>query len=723
MNILNQYIICLSVTSATLLLLGSLVYFKNRTKSVNKTFLWYNISTALWSGCEAYAISTYNKTVVLIWWRIDHIGIIFIPTFFLHFVFSLLDIKGKKRLLILASYISSFVFLCINTTPLLVREVVPKFSFRYFINPGVLYPLFLLFWVITVVYGIFELFKAYLNSSGGKRNQLKYLCWGTLIGYLGGSANFLPVFGIEIFPINPFGTYGVPIYTAMMAYAIARHRLMDINIAIRKIIANLLLVALVGGIVISLYISPLSLVFKNIAAFVFAILIVLYLPKLKFLLEGFINRLLYGTKYDYQETLVEVSNTVPTIIDLDKLLKYIADKVCEGMGIDKAAVLLKDDIGNRYSMHYQRGFDGEKASSIRLEAQGPLVSRIKNTEDVLVRHEMIQILEEDSFRELCTDLDRLAAEVVVPIRKGDNLIGLLSLSDKAGGDTFGQEDFRLLHIIAIQAAVAIENIRLYNKLIHADRQTFLETLASGVSHEMRNRLVAIRTFIDLFPERVDLGHVEKGYIEFRELAVREMARLTKIIDGLLSYSRAVTIGGETLNVNGLVDEALLIIQPKLREKEIGIETNLDKSPYTLTGDKGRLIQVFINIMQNGVDAMSRGGKLNITTKGDDKKVEIDISDTGKGISKEHLPYIFEPFFTTKHTGTGLGLSIVQRIVRDHEGDIRVNSEPGKGTTFIITLPKGGKYKPSGIEPKKGLGYWDVKKEYELPKQEDEKGKI
>lgn len=614
--------------------------------------------------------------------------------------------------MVLLCYILSFIFLFLDATPLLIKEVEPKFSFRYFINPGELYPIFLIFWVSIVFYGIFEIFKAYINSTGGKRNQLKYLCWGTLIGYIGGAFNFIPTYNIEIFPLNPFGTYGIPIYVTIITYTIAFHRLMDVNIAIRKIIANLLLVIILCAIVISLYFLPVSFVFKSISVLILIILVTMYIPKLKFLLEGAINRLLYGTKYDYQETLSEVSNTVPTIIDLNKLLKYVIDKICKSMRIAKGTILLKDDFAKLFSVHYQHGLDGEKLSSLKLDVQGPLVSRIKNIEDVLVRHEMMQILNEKDYNELCADLDKFDAEVVVPIRKGGNILGLLTLSDKAGGDTFGQEDFRLLHIIAIQAAVAIENIRLYNKLTHADRQTFLETLASGVSHEMRNRLVAIRTFIDLFPERVQKEHVEQGYYEFRELAAREMERLTKIIDGLLSYSRAVGKGGEELNLNALIEESMLIIDPKLKDKDIKLTKNLDKNVTFIKGDKGRLLQVFINIMQNGIEAMNKGGQLIITTIEKNNEIEVDISDTGKGIDKEHLDAIFEPFFTTKHNGTGLGLSIVQRIVRDHNGNIKVESELGKGTTFFVSFQKGIEYKPEEIKAKEKLGYWEVKKESE-----------
>lgn len=715
MNSLNHFSFSLLLTTATTTIIAAFVFLKSKHRKINKIYALYMLSIAIWSFAESRMVISTDKTIALFWGKLSHAAIL-IPITFSHFVYTFLGQKNRKWLLITGYSICVFLLLLIPTK-ILLTDVVPKYFLNYFFKPGKGYFIFTPFFFGFIGYSLIELLIGSKNSSGAKRNQAKVLLLGYIVGYLGGGVNFLIVYNVNIFPLNifyPYCNYTIPIHVLITAYAIALHRLMDINIAIRKIAANLLVVVILCAIVISLYILPVSLILKSTSVLILIILITMYIPKLKFLLEGAINRLLFGTKYDYQETLSEVSNMVPTIIDLHKLLKYVTDKICKSIGLAKGAILLKDDFGNKYSVQYQHGFDGEKASSMKLEAHGPLVSRIKNVEDVLVRHEMMQLLNEKDYNELCIDLDKFEAEVVVPIRKGNNVLGLLTLSDKAGGDTFGQEDFRLLHIIAIQAAVAIENIRLYNKLIHTDRQTFLETLASGVSHEMRNRLVAIRTFIDLFPERVKKEHVEQGYFEFRNLAAREMDRLTKIIDGLLSYSRSVSKGGEELKVNALIEESLLIIEPKLKDKDIKLVKNLAEKVTSIKGDKGRLLQVFINIMQNAIDAMEKGGHLTITSVEKDNEIEVAISDTGKGIDKEHLDAIFEPFFTTKHQGTGLGLSIVQRIVRDHNGHIRVESELGKGTTFFISFQKGIEYKPEEIKPKEKLGYWEVKKESDKP---------
>lgn len=712
MNLLPHYITSLLLTSIIFFSMGTFVLWKNTKRLVNITFFLHFISVAIWSFFEALSIYVPDHNTALLLWRINHVGVIFIPIFFLHFVFSLLNIKETKRKVLFIAYILGFIFLILDATNLLIADAVPKFSFRHFQEPGIIYPIFFFLWIVAVVYGHYELFKAYSNSTGARRNELKYHFWGVLLGYVGGAPNFLPSFHIEIYPINPFGTYGIILYATILTYAIAKYRLMDINIAIRNFLSYGMEVVVLS---IFLFLLLGAFGFKEILpAILSSTGIAIGLIPLRTGIRRLINKVIFRGKYDYQAKLGEITSVVPTIIDQDKLIKYIVDSITRSMHIDKGVLFLKDERKDMFLIQYYAGLNGE-ISVKTIDGNCRLIKWLKEHRDVILKYELYHLLPSDEVEGLWNEIKPFDSELVIPIHKGENLIGILCLSHKGGGDVFNQDDFRIFHTIANQVAVVIENIRLFNKLIHTDRQTFLETLASGVSHEMRNRLVAVRTFIDLFPERVDLNHVEKDYIEFRGLAAREMERLTKIIDGLLSYSRAITIGGEALNVNDLLEEAQLIIQPKLKEKEISIVADLDKNISSLNGDKGRLLQIFINIMQNGIEAMQRGGQLEIKSLDKGEDIELSISDNGKGIPQEHLDAIFEPFFTTKHSGTGLGLSIVQRIVRDHNGTIGVTSEVGKGTTFTITLPKKGKYKPGDITPKEGLGYWDVKKEHDPDK--------
>jgi two-component system NtrC family sensor kinase len=143
-----------------------------------------------------------------------------------------------------------------------------------------------------------------------------------------------------------------------------------------------------------------------------------------------------------------------------------------------------------------------------------------------------------------------------------------------------------------------------------------------------------------------------------------------------------------VQVNEVIRKMLNILKPQLQYKNIKLELNLDKNLPEIKGDSAKLLDAFINIAANAIDAMKEGGKLSIRTYKSDGKVVVEIADTGVGIPEEHLSKIFDPFFTTKEVGkgTGLGLYITYSVIEKHGGEIEVKSKVGEGTTFKIYLP-------------------------------------
>ncbi len=230
---LNQYFLALTVTAVTYLVLAVFIYSKDPKKLTNVTYALYSVAIAWWSGLEAFSITAHNKVSALFLWRLNHVGVFFIPIFFVHFVTSLLEDRERKRRewLIFLSYMIGIGLVGLNTTDLLIAGVAPRFSFRHFINPGLFYPWFFCGWLALAGYGLSLLFKTYLRSSGDRKAQLRLFCWSMLAAYLGGVPNFLPTFNIEIPVLMPFGTYAIPAYALVTVYAISQHRLMDINLA------------------------------------------------------------------------------------------------------------------------------------------------------------------------------------------------------------------------------------------------------------------------------------------------------------------------------------------------------------------------------------------------------------------------------------------------------------------------------------------------------------
>jgi two-component system NtrC family sensor kinase len=234
-----------------------------------------------------------------------------------------------------------------------------------------------------------------------------------------------------------------------------------------------------------------------------------------------------------------------------------------------------------------------------------------------------------------------------------------------------------------------ERIRKYTQqqIMKSEKMALLGQLSAGVAHEINNPLGAMLIYSSLLLEDTKPDDPRR---ENLEKIVKEANRCKEIVRGLLDFSRQKELNLESLDINGIIGKTLSLIEKQTLFHDIKIIKGFDLSRPRIKADEGQIQQVFLNIILNAAEAMDGKGRLTITTRYllGDNFAEIRFSDTGCGISKENLAKIFEPFFTTKEDKKkiGLGLAISSRIIEEHGGRIEVESELGKGTTFIIRLP-------------------------------------
>ncbi|SDO00742.1 PAS domain S-box-containing protein [Desulfonauticus submarinus] len=225
------------------------------------------------------------------------------------------------------------------------------------------------------------------------------------------------------------------------------------------------------------------------------------------------------------------------------------------------------------------------------------------------------------------------------------------------------------------------------QLLQADKLASIGKLAAGVAHEINNPLNIILGYTQLL-----LKHEQKGTQKYEDLRIIEkhVCACRNIVNDLLKFSRRSKTQKQFINLNELIKEVIKVASQQFEFDRIKIETNYDPNVPSMVLDGDKIKQVFMNIFMNAKDAIGEDGKITISTNYLEKKhtVEIKIQDTGCGIEPHHISKIFDPFFTTKETGkgTGLGLSVSYGIIKEHDGDIKVFSKVGQGTTFLITLP-------------------------------------
>jgi C4-dicarboxylate-specific signal transduction histidine kinase len=239
------------------------------------------------------------------------------------------------------------------------------------------------------------------------------------------------------------------------------------------------------------------------------------------------------------------------------------------------------------------------------------------------------------------------------------------------------------------------------QLVQAGKLATLGELTTGVAHELNNPLNNIGLFVGNVIDRTRAGELDREVvISGLEKAMAQVRKATEIISHLRTFGRAAPMTFEPADVHEIIERALSLVQEQLKQRGIEVVFDLTEDDVSVLSNPIQLEQVFINLLTNARDALeaSKVREIRIASRVRDDAVLITFSDTGPGIPSELEPRVFDPFFTTKEvgSGTGLGLSITYSIVKEHGGEISVESSPGHGATFRIELPRGGET-PS-VEP-------------------------
>ena len=234
-----------------------------------------------------------------------------------------------------------------------------------------------------------------------------------------------------------------------------------------------------------------------------------------------------------------------------------------------------------------------------------------------------------------------------------------------------------------------ERVALERSARQSEKLAALGTLAAGLAHELNNPIGIVSSRIELMLLDEESHALPAEVREDLQVLHRNAQRVARIAHGLLSFARQSPGQQEPVDVSHVVEETLLLVGREITKKGITLRQSLAPGLPPVRGDANALQQVVLNLLTNARDAVPAGGEIVIETRpvlDRPGAVRLTVRDTGPGIPPEVMPRIFDPFFTTKDNGTGLGLSITHGIVRDHQGTLDVDSQPGRGTTFVLTFP-------------------------------------
>lgn len=300
--------------------------------------------------------------------------------------------------------------------------------------------------------------------------------------------------------------------------------------------------------------------------------------------------------------------------------------------------------------------------------------------------EVIGQMAEDVLPEACRDLLRtLAVEKQIIAKEIDCfLTDGRTIPLEVIATVLEEEDGARGVVVLFRDITEIKQLK--KEIAQSQRLASLGSLAAGVAHEIRNPLSSIKGFATYFKERYRDNPDDS---QTADIMVQEVDRLNRVIGQLLDYARPMTMNRRETAIQTVIQHALRMIESQAREKGVVIQTELQADVAAVLIDPDRIKQVFLNLYLNAIGAMEGGGILSVALLSmTDRRIRIEVRDTGVGIDPKDLDRIFDPYFTTKSSGTGLGLAIVQKIIEAHRGEIQVASTPGLGTTVSVILPEG-----------------------------------
>lgn len=665
------------------LVIALLVLRKGLREPLNRAFALMAAGIVAWN-IDVFCLYYFDDPVLAeLWSRVFRVGICFAPVTAFHFALVLSETTGPAwRGLLTGAYATAAILSVVNLQGSLV-ESLTKQPWGWYVVPGPLYGGLTALLVILLTLWAERAWKAYRKpSSPRQRTQAKFWLLAGLIQIPFAFTNLLPIYGFNTYPL---GDVGSVFFAGIVAYAIVRHRLMDVDYVVRKLVSFSLPVAVIfvpGSLGISALARALGAaepLVVTCAAMALALVAVVLVPTLQEALETRVQRAFFPQAYDYRRRLGELGTTLVHVLNERELGQRLGESLRDILDTDLCEVWLRDEESYRLARVYPPPSEPERLSEAVDAALEGLTTPILTTE--LSSRVLI-----DAFR-------TRRWEVGIPLHINQRLTGFVGVGRKRDFRIYSGEDLQLLASVAAGASVALENAHLSRQLRNseavlerANRLSSLGMLAAGIAHEIRNPLVAVKTFLDLLPQR---SGDQEFMTNFRDLSLNELRRVTDLITDLLALGKSAATERRSVELAPIVEPIARLMDSTARKRGVEIVSSIQPSLPTVRADPDQVKQIVLNLVLNAIEASPPNARVTVgvrTPRTGHDRVIIEVRDEGAGIPPDKLKTIFHPFFTTKETGTGLGLALVHQMVIEHGGEIVVESEPGRGSVFRVTLP-------------------------------------
>jgi signal transduction histidine kinase len=427
-------------------------------------------------------------------------------------------------------------------------------------------------------------------------------------------------------------------------------------------------------------------------AFVMAFLLLLAFPRVQRAVEALIERLFLADRIELERSLEPLAERLVHLLTLDEILQELLTALENTSRLRTASVFLRDDKNLGFQQAGSIGLPPR--ARVSLMRHPVWVERLESSE-VLLDAELRKArsaARDDTERErldvLLATMRDLDAQIVLPLRAAGELVGFWALRDERSDESLASAEVQLLRRVADRLARSIQDSKTFERIRARDRLVALGEMASGLAHEIRNPLAAIRGSLAL----LEAGATAEDAAVFRQVVVEEIQRLDRVVDSFLDYARPSTRRHRMTDAGKFIKSCAGAVARGLQRSDVKLHLDAEPELPELEVDAAQLERVIANVVQNAYQALDGPGNVRIAIRSEptadarDAWIEITVSDDGRGMDEATLDRAFVPFFTTREGGTGLGLALCEQVLRAQGGSIELRSRPGEGTVVQIRIP-------------------------------------
>ncbi|MDP3064485.1 MAG: ATP-binding protein [Chloroflexota bacterium] len=684
--------------------LAALVLNSNWRSHTNRVFAIFLVAMALW-GLTIFGMRSSpspSESDLAYQWEKWVFGAI-VATSILFFHFTLLFTRTRfNRWVVRALYVMGAMVWGLSLGGVVVTGMQEKF-YGHAPVLGPAFPVYLIVAYVPIVSALVVLARGFRRSrSNDERNRLAYVLLGALASFIGGTTDFLPALGLNIYPL---GIVANVVFGVLTTVAVVRYRLLDLRLILRRGFAYSIvstLIFAVYGVFLLLFLT----LFRNqvgsaslIAAIAAIILGAILIPPAVGRVQSFFDRLFLRERYDYLVALQSFAFEARDIRDFAGLAQSLTRTVTLAMQAEWVAIMLPQAESG--DLVVAGVGTGAKVPDVSFGHNSPVAKWLTRTDGGLAVRE----LDLNPYLQALGDTQRQAlkdsgAQLLVPMKSKGVLTGILMLGPKLVGNDYSGEDVRLVATVANQAATLVENSRLYSQeLARLQQLEQLQVLKSNllrtVSHEIKSPVTAIKTAVELIsgPQEIMDGRQRERLTRVLRSGVERLERLVQeSLDYAQMQSAQLQLRLEPTDLERVVRAAMELVDPSARTKRQTMTIEVAPDLPKLVVDPQRIERVVLNLLSNASKFTQAGGQITVRVAKQDSIVLTEVSDNGPGIPEEDQKFMFREFYRgryadgQKNAGTGLGLSIAKYLVEMHGGKIWLNSKQGEGATFSFTLP-------------------------------------